>query len=158
MNSRERAASHALLRPLTDGTYGRMADKSPFSGGGDAVLAGSPCLSGGVAPKLRQTWLEFHPETERDRRQPKAPDGSAESHPTPLLGAPLLEPSMEAAVSCQKQRSAKFRQAARRRLAKQGLANPNLAPSDARLPRIGDRMAAVLFRELGAEPQSDPSR
>ncbi|MDO8973124.1 hypothetical protein [Reyranella sp.] len=65
---------------------------------------------------------------------------------------------MEAAVSCQKQRSAKFREAARRRLAKQGLANPNLAPSDARLPHIGDRMAAGLFRELGAEPESDPSR
>jgi len=65
---------------------------------------------------------------------------------------------MEAAVSCRKQQSAKFREAARRRLANLRLANPNLAPSDARLPRIGDRMAAVLFRELGAEPESDPSR
>jgi hypothetical protein len=43
-------------------------------------------------------------------------------------------------------------------LAKQGLANPNLALSDARLPRIGDRMTAGLFRKLGAEPESDPSR
>lgn len=39
--------------------------------------------------------------------------------------------------------------AARRWLANPHLANPNLALSDAHLPRIGDPMAAGRFRELG---------
>jgi hypothetical protein len=81
MNSRERAASHALRPPLTDGTYGRMADKSPFSGGGDAVLAGSPCLNGGVTPssdKRGSNFIQNRNETVGNRR---APDRPAESHP-----------------------------------------------------------------------------